>query len=176
MAPHSTSWSVAWQCYGACREGGARSTVMIVTGCSCRCLSCVFWWRSAGFCCLQPVPARISHSDKVGEHIPMEEARWVLNVVYDAIAGQVGVSHTLMCCLSVQRSLGCTLACAGAKPSLASGGRATTVVGCVLAQLFSEGACMQPFVCGPMQQARQHCTGWQGRGIVVGAVCSTQCC
>jgi hypothetical protein len=35
-------------------------------------------------------PGHMTHCDKVGDPICMEEARWVLNVVYDALAGQVG--------------------------------------------------------------------------------------
>jgi hypothetical protein len=40
-------------------------------------------WPQAG------ATARITHSDKVGDPVCMEEARWVLNVLYDALAGQV---------------------------------------------------------------------------------------
>jgi hypothetical protein len=31
----------------------------------------------------------MSHADKVGEPVPLEEARYLLNVVYDVIQGQV---------------------------------------------------------------------------------------
>jgi hypothetical protein len=37
----------------------------------------------------------MTHSDKVGDPVSLDEARWVLNVVYDALAGQVSVyTHT----------------------------------------------------------------------------------
>lgn len=38
---------------------------------------------------LQASTVRMTHSDKVGDPVCMEEARWVLNVLYDALAGQV---------------------------------------------------------------------------------------
>lgn len=38
---------------------------------------------------LQAAAPRMTHNDKVGDLVCMEEARWVLNVLYDALAGQV---------------------------------------------------------------------------------------
>jgi hypothetical protein len=63
-------------------------------------------------CCMAQAgaTARMTHSDKVGDPVCMEEARWVLNVLYDALAGQVSPRTFRFCGhLPMQRALSRTM-------------------------------------------------------------------
>lgn len=68
------------------------------------CLNCSVGGLLPGLLVQAAAAGRMTHCDKVGDPVCMEEARWVLNVVYDALAGQVGGDPVVTPCFCTLHS------------------------------------------------------------------------